>query len=88
VSGYPGKDVIIALRKGHDWYIAGINGEKTEKSIRITLPYIKGNYTVNQITDGVDNKSFANKRSLFRSGSMLDIQMSEFGGFVMKMTLK
>lgn len=88
VSGYPGKDVIIALRKGKDWYISGINGEEASKSNKIALPYIKGNYTVNFIADGTDNKSFANKNFTFKTGNSLDYSMNGFGGFVVKMTLK
>ena len=26
LSGYPGRSVVLARRKGTDWYIAGING--------------------------------------------------------------
>ncbi len=33
LSGYPGKSVVIARRKGNTWYIAGINGSDTEETL-------------------------------------------------------
>ena len=36
LSGYPGKSIVMARRKGNDWYIAGINGkdEQTELTVK------------------------------------------------------
>ena len=41
VSGYPGESAVIARRSGNTWYIAGINGTDTEKTLSVPLPYIK-----------------------------------------------
>ncbi|MCD6544295.1 MAG: glycoside hydrolase family 97 catalytic domain-containing protein [Flavobacteriaceae bacterium] len=37
LAGYPGKDVILARKKDNTWYIAGINGENTEKNFIVDL---------------------------------------------------
>lgn len=37
IAGYPGKEVVIARRKGDRWYIGGINGENKAKEITIDL---------------------------------------------------
>jgi hypothetical protein len=39
-SGYPGEYVVMARRKGSTWYIAGINGTDSVKSI--TMPKVDG----------------------------------------------
>lgn len=37
VAGYPGESVIIARRKGNDWYVAGINGRDEEQVLQFNL---------------------------------------------------
>ena len=37
LSGYPGRDVVMARRSGNGWYGAGINGEDTAKTIDVDL---------------------------------------------------
>ena len=37
LSGYPGRDVVMARRSGNVWYVAGINGEDTAKTIDVDL---------------------------------------------------
>ncbi|WP_166336874.1 glycoside hydrolase family 97 protein [Sphingobacterium chungjuense] len=38
LDGYPGRYVVLARRKGEQWYIAGINAESTTKTVQVTLP--------------------------------------------------
>lgn len=88
VSGYPGKDVIVASRKGDKWYIAGINGEKKSKNTELKLPFIKGNYTLNHIYDGKDGHSFENATGKYKSGEVLTVNMQANGGFVIVLSKK
>jgi alpha-glucosidase len=39
ISGYPGKDIVIARRKNNQWFIAGINGENSSKTFNINLDF-------------------------------------------------
>jgi hypothetical protein len=48
LSGYPGKDVIVARRTGKTWYIAGINGESVDK----TLSFYAGGFLKSLIAAG------------------------------------
>ena len=41
VSGYPGESCVLARRSGDTWYIAGINGTDSEKTLSVELPFIK-----------------------------------------------
>ena len=38
LAGYPGRDAVLARRKGDLWYVAGINGEQYGKTFDLTLP--------------------------------------------------
>ena len=40
VSGYPGKSVVMARRRGHTWYVAGINGSDEQQTIQTPLDFI------------------------------------------------
>ena len=83
ISGEPGQYCLLASRKGKDWYVAGINSGKTSKEIAIELPFIaKGEYNMSLITDGPDNKSFANKTNVFKSAEKINLTIPAAGGFV------
>jgi len=83
VYGQPGKDVVIASRKGDVWYVSGINGEKTAKELSIELPFIAaGDYKLNVIKDGANEKTFANELTSFKSGDKIQINIPSLGGFV------
>lgn len=83
ISGIPGKDLVIARRKAQTWYVAAINGEKTDKVIEFTIP-VTGNdeYSLNIISDGTTAKSFSNKQLKYKPGDKVSIMMLSKGGFV------
>jgi hypothetical protein len=78
LSGYPGKDIVMARRKGSTWYIGGINGEKTEKDIEVNLQSL-GLESFTLITDDQQN-GFQVKPSL--TNPILKLKIKPFGGFV------
>ena len=82
LDGYPGKYVVLARKKGTTWYIAGINSEKTERTIKLDLSFIKNTTNGMMITDSDDNKELTQinidcTKSLF-------ITIHSYGGFVIK----
>ncbi len=42
VAGEPADHVVMARRSGKTWYVAGINGTDAEKTINVSLDFIKG----------------------------------------------
>jgi alpha-glucosidase len=82
IDGFPGKYVVLARKKGDKWYIAGINGENTERKITLSLPFISKTSKGILITDSVSSKDME-KRNVEFSKSF-DIIMKPFGGFVIK----
>lgn len=82
IDGYPGKFVILARKKGNIWYIAGINGENTEKTVELNLSFISKKTKGYIITDSQDNKSFVKQDISFNKP--IKIKMLPYGGFVIK----
>ncbi|RPI02579.1 MAG: glycoside hydrolase family 97 protein, partial [Ignavibacteriae bacterium] len=85
IDGYPGKFVVIARQKGKRWYIAGINGENSERNITLNAPFVSGKSRGILITDEVDTKDFIKTDVDFSTS--IKVTMHPYGGFVMKTIL-
>lgn len=82
LDAYPGKYVVIARRSGNRWYIAGINGDTTEKEISLDLTYFKKSKAT-LFTDGTKGELFS-KNVLNTAGQKKwDITLNVNSGFVM-----
>jgi len=80
LSGYPGKDIVLARRKGDTWYIAGINGEGVEKTFDVVdLSFVK-NAEGLLFRDDADGKLSA----LPIKRVALRVTVPAFGGFLIK----
>ena len=87
IDGYPGKYIIMARKSDNTWYIAGINGEKTEKEISFLLPFITKDNAAILITDGETNRSFSKSVVQLKSGKKVTLKLKPTGGFVIKMNV-
>lgn len=76
--GTPGKDIVLARQYNGDWYVGGINGEQTSKTITIDTSFFNGR-TITLITDG-EEKGF--RKENLKAPNSLSINMEPFGGFV------
>ena len=79
IEGYPGKYVVLARRSGDKWYICGINGENTEKTIRLDLASFNKK-SASFITDGTDSL-FQQEALLLNNEKSRQITMKPNGGF-------
>lgn len=83
ISGEPGKSIVMASRKGKDWYVAGINGEKSIKEISVELPFVStGEYELSLVADGETAREFKHETKAFTEGEAISVKMLENGGFV------
>lgn len=66
VEGYLGDYVVLARRKGNNWYIAGINAEKKPKKLKLTLPMLGGKipllYNTNKANEPIMQVMYVNKK--------------------------
>ena len=83
LDGYPGRDVIIARRKGSAWYIGGISAEQREKTKAIKFDFLPqgARYKLTLITGGKHDKDLATQYLVVDSSSSIDVKMLRRGGF-------
>jgi len=89
IEGYPGKYAVLARKNNNDWYIAGINGETADKTVKIDLSFLgEGEFDMLLIKDGKTAREFSIEKRSVTSNQSLDITMSEYGGFAVRLIQK
>lgn len=85
IDGAPGQSVILARRKGNDWYVAGISAVAA-KTMTVPLDFLKpGSYSVDLYRDSTGSAHVIAKQTLtVQSSTPLSIPVSTNGGFVFK----
>jgi len=82
IDGYPGKYVVLARKKGNEWFIAGINGEDTERTITVNPNSFNDISNGILITDAQDKKELVQTNIDF--SNPIKITMLPHGGFLIK----
>jgi alpha-glucosidase len=90
ISGKLGEHVVIARKKGDDWYIGGLT-DWNEREVEIDLSvFPEGEYTVDLLRDGINANRYAGDyaREVFKASSsdVLKVTMKKGGGFAMVLT--
>ncbi len=81
LTGLPGKFVVLARRKGAQWYIGAINGQNSEQEAVFDLPFIRKKTSLEIITDGDQPGRFVTS-SLDTDGKDFKIKIAARSGFV------
>lgn len=84
IDGYPGKLFVVARKSGGSWYVAGINGENTEKSLSLDLSFLK-NKTARVLasgSNGGDEPSFTETSITLPATGEMKIVIKGNDGFV------
>jgi alpha-glucosidase len=83
IDGFPGRDVMIARKKGEAWYMGGINSENKEKRKTINFAFLKNGekYKLTLITDGKHDKDFTTQYLVVDNTSKIEVKMLRRGGF-------
>jgi hypothetical protein len=82
LDGYPGKYAVIARRSGNRWYIAGINGDITQRKINLDVTLFKKSKAT-LFTDGKKSELFSKTVLNTARQKKCDITLNGNGGFVM-----
>jgi alpha-glucosidase len=87
VRGEPGKEFIIARRRGDIWYVAGINGEAKNKEWRLDLSFTgKANAIPGLlIGDDANPRGFAIRAMDVHPEFGLPVKLRACGGFVLRL---
>lgn len=84
IDGYPGKLAVLARRAGNKWYIAGLNGENTDKELDLDLSFLQKYPDAQLITDGSEPISFTETK--IKASNHTAVKIKANGGFVMVFT--
>ncbi|HLP14644.1 MAG TPA: glycoside hydrolase family 97 C-terminal domain-containing protein, partial [Bacteroidota bacterium] len=83
LDGYPGEKVVMARRKGSQWYIGGLNGKDEAQTLDVDLAFLgKGRFSIQLMKDGADSTSFAFETKQIKAGEKMRIDCLPRGGFV------
>ena len=83
IDGYPGEKIIIARRKGNQWYIGGLNGRDQTQTLIVRFDFPdKRNYNFQLIKDGENKEAFSSETIKIKKGDTLKIECLPRGGFV------
>ncbi len=89
LSGYPGKDVVLARRSGKTWYVAGINGEGNTKTLCVDLTFIEKIKSVSLIASDKTNTNKVVQKTLdTKRETCFEIQLVAKDGFVIVVEAK
>ena len=81
LAGYPGRDAVLARRKGGRWYVAGINGEERDKTFELVLP-TSGRAEL--IRDKAGERNAVERQSVeIPADGRISLPVTAYGGFVL-----
>ena len=86
VDGFPGTHVVMARRKGENWYISGINGENQVRNISIPLSFIAtGDYSKQVLSDGANPRDILTSETNYQvqASNTISLNMQPYGGFML-----
>jgi alpha-glucosidase len=88
MEGAPGEYILVARRKGAEWYIAGLNGP-IERELKLDLEFAgKGFNTFTEVKDGINAGSYGSDYKIstgsFNSDKPYTVTMKQGGGFLLK----
>jgi hypothetical protein len=81
LDGYPGRYVALARRGGDRWYLAGVNGEETERELTVNVREFAAGKKLILITDGGDALGFARSEVQVPDSGELTLKLQPRGGF-------
>ena len=82
IDGYPGKYAVIARKSGTKWYVAGINGENSDKKLSLDLSVLRKVKGI-MFAEGKENDLFTQQEINLGASKNLNISMKANGGFVL-----
>ena len=82
IDGYPGKYVVLARKTGSVWYIVGINGEQSPRTLTLDIPFVRPATKGVFIGDSDTGKDFMERE--VDLSQRVQLTLLPYGGFVIK----
>jgi len=85
IAGIPGRYVVLARKKGEDWYFAGINGQSSAQAVQFDFSLLgSGRFQALKISDGESARQLVDESQIVRQEDKIQLNMPAFGGFVIQ----
>lgn len=78
IDGAPEDYVVIARRKGQEWYVAAVNGRKITRKIKVELPMLAGKNT--ELIYDKNDGSTGKKNIQVKNNGKIELQLLPEGG--------
>lgn len=82
IDGYPGKLAVIARQGDAHWYVGGINGEATAKTLILDLAALTGAKSTGTLIADGESAGFARQPVTLGAEKKLTVTLKPHGGFV------
>ncbi|HSC39232.1 MAG TPA: glycoside hydrolase family 97 C-terminal domain-containing protein, partial [Chitinophagaceae bacterium] len=88
LDGYPGRDVMIARRKGGNWYIGAVSAELRERKKTLRFDFLPEGvkYKLTLIADGSHDKALATQYMVVDKAGSAEVKLLRRGGFAACLT--
>lgn len=84
IDGYPGEYVLIARKKDNRWFVAGINGTNTDRTLMLNLDFLNQFKNGLLITSGENNRSFELHKDTIDFTKQFKITLNPNDGFLLR----
>jgi hypothetical protein len=83
LAGYPGREVVLARRKGDVWYIAGVNGMGEARTLTFTPDFATEGATMTLVRDGETERTFTIEQgvNIADPSAAISVECLPKGGF-------
>ena len=83
LDGYPGRNIVVARRKGTSWYVGGLNAEAEARVQKLKFDFLsdKTTYQLTLISDGKAVREFDSREMEVDCSESIDINLLGRGGF-------
>jgi hypothetical protein len=86
LAGAPGTLVVVARKRGNDWFVAGISGTETPQTVTVDLSMLgPAAHTLAIVTDGNGPRSLTGATRTVAAGETLTMELLPRGGFVARL---
>jgi alpha-glucosidase len=85
IAGSPGTYVVLARRRGEDWYFAGINGQNVSQTVQFDFSLLgPGRFQALKIGDEESPRHLVDDSQIIRQEDKVQLNMLPYGGFVIQ----